>query len=112
MIFALLLTILTFQAGAEVNPDDYISDKYIAGEYLIYDCENEHWVCVREVFSSECRDMREEDKLLGKVRARCAPIEQMPTKRSCFQRQLYLISQNYGNRFCLLEPWRHKMIDF
>jgi hypothetical protein len=112
MILAFMIAFFTLEARAEINPDDYISDKYLAGEYLIYDCQEGHWVCVMEIFSEECRSLHEEDKRLGNVRARCAPIEKMASKRSCFQRQLFLVGQNYSNRFCLLEPWRHKTIDF
>lgn len=111
MVFAFLLIFSSLLARAEINPEDFISDKYIAGEYLIYDCQEGHWVCVMEAFSRECEKVREEDRHLGKIRARCAPLKQMPSKRSCFQRQLFLVGQNYGDRFCLLRPWRHKTLD-
>jgi hypothetical protein len=91
---------------------DLISEKYEAGEYLIYDCEDYHWVCVREPFYLECQEKRKEDADFQKVTSRCAAVGKFPTKKSCFQRQLYMATHNFGNSFCALGEWKHREILF
>ncbi len=80
---------------------DFIADNYEAGPYLIFDCEENHWVCVGEPFYKDCQEKRKEDEKSDELPNRCAPFDQLPTKKSCFQRQLFMTSQNFGNRFCL-----------
>lgn len=91
---------------------DLISEKYDAGPHLIYDCEDGHWVCVMPEFYEQCQLKRDEDQLANKVHTRCAPIGEFPTKRSCFQRQLYLTSNNYAPNFCVLGRWKQKEMEF
>lgn len=83
--------------------DDSISEKYIAGAFLIYDCEEGHWVCVLKEDYAACEESRVAS--IGKKERNlpCAPIGEFPTKRSCFQRELYLSGQAHGHRFCLLD---------
>lgn len=92
---------------------DIISDNYEAGQYLIYDCKEKHWTCVMETYFKECAEKREKDLLnIDEVYHSCAPIEKYPNKRSCFQRQLFLTSHNFGQRVCVKESWKEKNIEF
>lgn len=92
---------------------DAISENYDAGSWLIYDCEEKHWTCVLESNYRECEEKRKKDfNLPNEVYHSCAPIGQFPTKRSCFQRQLFMVSQNYGQRFCIKDSWKNKNIEF
>jgi hypothetical protein len=92
---------------------DVIADNYEAGSYLIYDCKERHWTCVLEEYYKECTEKRENDRLsLDEPYHSCAPIEKLSNKRSCFQRQLYLTANNYGERFCIKDSWKEKNIDF
>ncbi len=87
---------------------DVISENYQAGPYLIYDCEENHWTCVMPDYFHECQEKRQRDVKARKLRLSCAPIGALPTKKSCFQRQLYLVGQNYGTRFCINDHWKQK----
>lgn len=89
---------------------DIISDKYLAGPYLIYDCENEHWVCVVEDNFERCKTQRAEDLRQNKVHARCAPIAEFDVKFSCFQEQLRLVSNVDPTKLCVLENWKLKEV--
>ncbi len=82
---------------------DNISNKYFAGSFLIYDCEEKHWVCVLEEDYKICDDKRKESVQKKERKLSCAPIGELPTKRSCFQRVLFLSGQAHGHRFCLLD---------
>jgi hypothetical protein len=86
---------------------DSISPKYEAGAYLIYDCVEGHFTCVLQSYFTECQRQRADD-LMEKKSIRCAPLEKRPTKKSCFQKQLFLSSQNFGTRFCIGEEWKQK----
>ena len=91
---------------------DVIAENYEAGPYLIYDCVEKHWVCVLESYYNDCVSARVEDQLLKRLDLRCAPIAQLPNKKSCFQKQLYLTGQNVGPNFCVGDEWKQKEIRF
>lgn len=89
---------------------DLIADNYEAGPYLIYDCEEKHWVCVMEEFYKECEEKRKKDLTESGLYHSCAPVGTFPTKKSCFQRQLFLTTHNHGKRFCIRDEWKEKNI--
>lgn len=117
----LLVFMMSFAFAAEeadyipfdfVMAKDNISEKYLAGAHLIYDCEEKHFVCVLAEDKRSCEEkrllaMQKKEKFLP-----CAFIGFLPTKRSCFQRQLFLVSQAHGNRFCLNEKMKHEEPDY
>ncbi|GEM_PF-3121892 len=90
---------------------DIISDDYEAGPFLIYNCEKKHWVCVIEDNYTSCQNQRLADDKKEGVEHSCAPIGKFPTKKSCFQRVLYMTGQNYGDRFCLKQEWKEKGVE-
>lgn len=90
---------------------DIISENYEAGPYLIYDCKEKHWVCVMESFYKECKEKRSRDiASTNDVYHSCAPIGLFPTKKSCFQRQLFMVTHNHGSRFCVKDKWKSKAV--
>jgi len=90
---------------------DIISEKYEAGPYLIYNCQEKHFVCVMEANYKECEEQRSKDNAEKKLELSCAPISKMLNKKSCFQQQLFFVSQNQGTKFCVGESWKQKEID-
>jgi hypothetical protein len=96
---------------AGFDPDtDVISENYEAGKYLIYDCEAKHWACIGESDYKDCQERRRDDKNVGSYYHSCAPLGIFPTKKSCFQRQSFLITHNHGYRFCIKDGWKDKAI--
>ena len=92
---------------------DIIAENYEAGPYLIYDCKEKHWVCVMEPFYKECEEKRSRDLAsTNNVSHSCAPVGVFPTKKSCFQRQLFLTTHNHGKRFCIKDSWKSKATEF
>jgi hypothetical protein len=91
---------------------DIIADNYEAGPYLIYDCVEEHWTCVTEPYFRECEEKRKQDLEKNRPRARCSPLGAFPTKKSCFQRELFMTSNNHGQAFCSIGEWKSKEILF
>lgn len=110
-IFLTLLLAQFALAVDEFKPqEDIISEKYEAGHFLIYNCEEKHWVCVRDEQKNECEDEILEAKQSNPVNLPCASFGKFPTKQSCFQRQLFLVSNNFGDRFCINDSWKEKEI--
>jgi hypothetical protein len=85
---------------------DNITDKYFAGAFLIYDCKEKHWVCVLQEDYKDCEADRKKAQIKNERELPCAPIGEFPSKRSCFQRQLFLAGQAHGHRFCLLDDMK------
>ena len=91
---------------------DIISDKYEAGPFLIYDCEEGHWVCVLASYYQDCLDKRKKDLVGNQLKNSCIPLEELPTKKSCFQKQLFLTAQNHSTRFCMNDKWSERDLPF
>lgn len=88
---------------------DVLADDYEAGEFLIYDCEEKHWTCVLESYYQDCQAKRAKDlENPNSYDHTCVPVETFPNKRACFQRQLFLVTNNYSQRFCQKEEWKEK----
>ncbi len=113
IFFLLILNIAYAQDESEFPEDyearvDYISDKYFAGAFLIYDCEEKHWVCVMEIDYKSCEKKRKESLDKFAKYLSCAPIGQFPSKKGCFQRVQFLTGHDHGNRFCLLDELKRE----
>lgn len=64
---------------------DVISDSFIIGPHLIYDCLKKHWGCSIK----KCEKQK------------CVFFKSFPNKKSCTQQQLYVTSRAYeGEIFC------------
>lgn len=87
---------------------DIIADNYEAGNGLIYDCVERHWVCVTNTYFDECREKRSKAKLNEDESLPCAPVAYFPNKKSCFQRQLFMTTHHHGDRFCVKDEWKLK----
>lgn len=118
MLFLIMTAAHAFADVGEKVLNDYdprtdiISEKYEAGPYLIYDCKEKHFTCVLESYYKECEVKRAQDNHDKKLELSCAPIAKMLNKKSCFQQQLFFVSQNQGTKFCVEESWKQKEIDF
>lgn len=97
----------------EFDPlSDRISDEYDAGPYLIYDCQKEHYVCVVQENFETCQSKKMEDLKNDSLVHRCAPLGKLTTKKACFQKQLFMVSNNAGKPFCTKEEWKKREIPF
>ncbi len=117
MVFSLILTPLLHAQEAEkvlngYDPKvDIISENYEAGPFLIYDCKEKHWTCVLESYYRDCEKSRVTDHHEKKLNMACAAVAEFPTKKSCFQKQLFLVSKNMGTKFCVGKDWKEKEIE-
>ena len=118
MLFCMLLSTLSLADSGDKVLNDYdprvdiIAENYEAGPFLIYDCDEKHWTCVLEPYFKECQEKRNQAMHDKKINLGCAPVAQLPNKKSCFQKQLFMTSQNHGHRFCVGNEWKEKEMDF
>jgi hypothetical protein len=118
MLFCMLLASQLLADDGEKVLNDYdgkvdiISDKYEAGPFLIYDCVDKHYVCVLESYFKDCSEARAKDIHEKKLDMTCAPISEHLNKKSCFQKQLFMVGQNHGTKFCVGDDWKQKEIEF
>jgi hypothetical protein len=116
IIVGFLLVIFSTALLADPGLDpktDMIADNYDAGNFLIYDCLEKHWTCVTEDYFKQCESKRKKDlRNPEAIYHTCAPVGSFPTKRSCFQRQLFMTSQDHGARFCVKDEWKLKAVDY
>lgn len=116
----MLFFILTLTSALGADPEkflnghdpvaDTLSDEYEAGPFLIYDCKNKHWVCVLKPYFETCQSQRAQEQFDKIEKLSCAPVEEFPNKKSCFQKQLYLTTQGFGDKMCDGEVWVPKEI--
>jgi hypothetical protein len=109
----LIISFGFYQNLGASDSQEIISDKYMSGPFLIYDCQHRHWVCVSQENFTNCKSSRTEDSLkVDTYTHSCSPIGFFLTKESCHQRKLFLSTHNHGQRFCIKEEWRSKNTSF
>jgi hypothetical protein len=101
-------------AGDEFNPrTDVVAYNYDAGPFLIYDCKEKHWTCVMDYHYKACEEKRaKESDMITEDYYSCAPLGEFPTKKSCFQRMLFMTGHNHGARFCIKDDLKTKAFDY
>jgi hypothetical protein len=103
--------VMKISAGWDASTD-VLSEQYDAGQFLIYDCTAGHWVCVLEEDYKECEALRDKDKETSDIKHKCAPVGKFETKKSCFQRQLFMTSNNFSQSLCVKDDWKVREVDF
>ena len=77
-----------------------ISTKYLRGNYLIYDCESQHFACVEEANFMSCKEKRQNLLLKGEEKLTCAAIREYPTYSLCVKRQYELMHNGVPPTLC------------
>jgi hypothetical protein len=89
------------EKAADYKKSDYQIDwQYKAGEYLIYDCEFEHYACVNEDGDKTCRDDRAEAMEKKRPKYPCAPLKKFADKKACVLESYKIVDRNTIRRFC------------
>lgn len=98
----------------EFDPtQDILSDKYVAGPHLIYDCEDKHWVCVAPEEKKECEDLREKRRLDKQRQLKCTSFKSFDDKKSCFKFQQTMVTSATDPAWtCTASNWRFQNIKF
>jgi hypothetical protein len=110
MLFLVFITLFSFNLHAQNKAEDksFIDPKinyqidwqYVAGEYLIYDCQRSHYACVNKDGSQNCK---EERTFAIETKAKsypCVPLKKFETKSACVGKQYKLVDIEAKKRFC------------
>ena len=85
----------------DVKKSDYqIDSKYKAGEYLIFDCESNHFACVDLDGSQACQARRETSIAMKRPKLDCANLEKFKDKKLCIEKNYKVVDKNVQKRFC------------
>jgi hypothetical protein len=104
-----ILLVFSMNLFAEAEPEkiieskvnDYKIDlKYIAGEYLLYDCEKRHYACVSVVSFLNCKEDRKSEIKAKAKGFSCAPLEKFASKKICLEKSYKIVYLNAPKRFC------------
>lgn len=77
-----------------------LSRFYRSGEYLLYDCNNRHFVCVDKTSFDECREKRNEAIDKRNFLLPCAPLKKLGHFEICVEVQYSKIYQMGNRDFC------------
>lgn len=92
---------------------DELSEKYMAGPHLVFDCEDKHWVCVADDEKKNCEAKRDELKLKKERQLSCTYFRTFESKKECFTYQQSLISNATDPTWtCTVDKWRFQTIKF
>ena len=91
---------------------DVISSKYVTGAYLLYDCEDQHWVCVIQETKEKCEQKRHNELKRGKHHLSCFSAEVFENYKQCTVHQQRLTSSGLNPRVCLHPEVRQRFIGF
>ncbi len=94
------------------NSDPALDAYYLRGEYLVYDCNTDHWVCTKKLEYNRCKTQRKEALLDLERRLPCAFFNEFKTNELCAKEQQRLTNEARGNRFCFHPDEQMKMRDY
>jgi hypothetical protein len=89
-----------------------LSNKWISGPTLVYDCQDGHWVCAMTDLARECDDKRLRELRVGKHFLTCFSAQTFPTPGECEAEQRRLTSSGGYPRPCLHPQVRGRFIGF
>lgn len=86
--------------AANKKSDYKIDWKYSAGQYLIYDCDRNHYACVDVSGFDNCQEER--NFAIGKKLTNypCAPLKKFSDKSACVIKSYEVVDNMALKRFC------------
>lgn len=86
-----------------------ISLEYNRGEYLIYDCKKQSFICVNKESFEACGENRVLAKEEKKHNLACAPLLSFKTQKACFEKQITNIERARIKTYCYGEIKKLKL---
>jgi hypothetical protein len=87
-----------------------LSIKYFAGAYLVYDCQDKHYVCTDEYEYKRCQSNRDHAEKDMDIKLPCVPINKFLDRKTCEEKQKELVSTGRYVNFCLHEDYKKRFI--
>lgn len=80
-----------------------LSDKYLQGPFLIYDCEQQFFVCAGPKNAAFCAQTRSAYLKSGETNLPCAVLKKFPFTVDCLKEQNTQVNRPGVKKFCLNE---------
>ncbi len=74
--------------------------KYKGGEYLIYDCERDHYACVNIDGDNNCKEERNFAMEVKAAKYPCVSFKKFDNKKSCLEKNYEVVERKVVKRFC------------
>ncbi len=81
--------------------DPQLSEKYERGRYLVYDCEDQHWVCTGKFEYERCQESRSYSRGHNEAHFSCAFVKIYKNEALCIEKQRDFIHLNMATVFCV-----------
>ena len=109
-----ILVVMSSMVRASVTEvTEILSDKYIQGHYLLYDCEDQHWVCTEDVRYEMCQQSLKEALDLKKSYLPCLPVAgEFKSNKECAKEQQYYVTKIKVDLECRHPAVRRHLIEF
>ena len=98
-LLLLLLPIVAFTQTFEVSKT-LLSNKYIEGPYLMYDCMDKHWVCASIEEYEECKSSTMEVIIDYKSHFKCVNYKKFENLKDCISFQKRQVTLAKKVLFC------------
>ncbi len=77
-----------------------ISEKYISGQFLVYNCLDQHYACVSVNDHNSCKSVRDTELKLEKRKLSCVSFEELENEKKCVQKIQDYINKDFEHPFC------------
>lgn len=85
----------------DTRKTDYqINWKYKGGEYLIFDCERDHYACVNADGFQNCQEERNFAIEIKAPKYPCVAFKKYDSKKLCVVKNYEVVERNVLKRFC------------
>lgn len=115
LLLLLLLPLGAQESGPESSNPNKVSDeerrkeillpridrKYRAGGYLIYDCEDQHFVCADARGFDQCELDRQTSREEGRLILSCSPLKRFQTYELCLEEFYRLMHKASPKTICV-----------
>lgn len=91
------------------NQDQYMSDRYIKGPYLVYDCLGGHWACTGKEEFQRCAQERKDSLKMKDSKLKCAHFKKYSGYSDCVKKQMEMSQRGSRKSFCLDPELRQKL---
>lgn len=86
------------------------SDKYFSGEYLMYDCQDKHWVCGDKVAKTNCDEAVKRYLPTDSVYIPCFVVKKFKDLNECVYHNKKVVSNLASTRGCFHPKYKKKII--
>lgn len=109
LIWSLLITSALGQKEDE-DGEKLLSDKYYSGPYLVYDCQDKHWVCTDKEAVESCNAARKRALERKGITMPCFVVKEYKKYKGCLKSNKKMINQIGDTKYCYHPDYLQRVI--